>query len=160
MASVASQTLVKEIEQLVIPDHVGVGVDGMYASVPRHKHSIYGDYVMFLCDDDVFADDTVVEQVKAYAVENSNPPLILVATQKGENIWPAGNPWPPRMGAIDLNCAIVRADVWKQHVASYGHAYEGDYIFLKSLYNAGIPAAWCNLLVSRGAVSRGAAEAA
>jgi glycosyltransferase involved in cell wall biosynthesis len=157
-ASVAEQTAVKDIEQIVIPDHVGIGVHGMYAQVPNYAEAVHGEYVCFLCDDDVLAGPTVVEQVKAFAEANGNPPLILVATQKGPHLWPAGNPWPPNFGAIDLNCGIVRSDIWKRHAGSYGHTYEGDYTFLKALYDDGIPAQWCDVVFSHGAVSRGMAE--
>jgi hypothetical protein len=67
LASVASQTVVGEIEQIVIPDHVGVGIHGMYARVPQYASAVHGEYVMFLCDDDVLADATVVETVKTFA---------------------------------------------------------------------------------------------
>jgi hypothetical protein len=162
LASVAAQTVVRDIEQLVIPDHVGVGVDGMYARVPQYADAVHGEYVTFLCDDDELTHPAVVEAVQVFAAENNNPPLILVATQKGPHIWPAGNPWPPQCGAIDLNCAIVRADVWKQHVHAYAAnaRYESDFDFLDALHRAGVPALWCDVLFSRGAVSRGAAEAA
>lgn len=160
LASVQVQTAVDDLEQIVIPDHVGIGVGGMYQRVPAYADAVHGRYVTFLCDDDVLAAPTVVEQVRAFAGQHGEPPLILVGTLKGGQFWPADPPWPPRLGAIDLNCAIVRADVWKQHVTAYGNTYEGDYAFLQALYNAGVPAAWCEVVFSHGAVSRGAAEAA
>jgi hypothetical protein len=36
LASVQMQTIVSEIEQIVIPDHVGLGVGGMFAQVSRY----------------------------------------------------------------------------------------------------------------------------
>lgn len=158
LASVAEQTLVRAIEQIVIPDHVGLGVGGMYTRVPEYASAVHGEYVMFLCDDDVLASPTVVEEVQAFANAHDRPPLILVATEKGGAIWPAGNPWPPVCGAIDLNCAIVRTDIWRAFVSAYGDRYEGDYHFLQALADAGVQATWCPVLVSRGAVSRGTPE--
>lgn len=160
LASVAAQTIVSDLEQLVVVDHVGIGVAGMYARVPQYAAAVHGQYVMFLCDDDVLASPTVAEAVREFARRHDAPPLILVATQKAGAMWPAGNPWPPQLGAIDLNCAIVRADIWRQHVAAYGQRYEGDFDFLNALYSAGVPAVWCDLLFSIGAVSHGNAEAA
>jgi hypothetical protein len=160
LASVASQTVVGEIEQIVIPDHVGVGIHGMYARVPQYASAVHGEYVMFLCDDDVLADATVVETVKTFARSHDNPPLILVATKKGPNIFPAGNPWPPQCGSIDLNCAIVRWDVWTRHAGSYGARYEGDWDFMQALHLDGVAPLWCDVILSHGAVSRGRAEAA
>ena len=157
-ASVANQTLVREIEQIVIPDHVGVGIDGMYARVPQYADAVHGLYVTFLCDDDELHGPTVVERVKDFAEANNHPPLILVGTEKGGNRWPAGNPWPPRLGYIDLNCAIVRSDIWKQYASAYGSRYEGDFDFLNTLHSVGVYPVWCDVLLSRGAVSRGAPE--
>jgi hypothetical protein len=160
LESVGCQTAVDAIEQIVLPDHVGVGVHGMYARVPDYASAVHGEYVTFLCDDDVLAGPGVVEELQKFARGRNAPALILVATQKGGNIWPTGNPWPPQLGAIDLNCAIVRADIWKRHAGDYGHCYEGDYTFLKALFDAGVEAEWFGLVFSRGAVSRGASEAA
>jgi hypothetical protein len=160
LESVACQSAARDIEQIVIPDHVGVGVHGMYARVPDYASAVHGEYVTFLCDDDVLAGPGVVEEVRAFARDKQNPALILVATQKGGNIWPQGNPWPPQLGSIDLNCAIVRSDVWKRHAGDYGHRYEGDWDFLNALYMDGVEPAWFGLVFSRGGVGRGAAEAA
>jgi hypothetical protein len=159
-ASVAAQTAVAEIEQIVIPDHLGVGVDGMFARVPQYAEAVHGEYVTFLCDDDVLVHPDVVALVRDFARAHDNPPLILVGTHKGPHIWPQGNPWPPQLGSIDLNCGIVRADVWKQHVHVYAASarYESDWDFLNALYLAGVPAVWCDVVFSRGGVSRGAAE--
>src|SRR5262245_6026283 len=115
LASVGSQTAADRIEQIVIPDHVGIGIEGMFARVPLYREAVHGLYVSFLCDDDVLATPTVVEQLEQFASANGNPPLILVATNKGGNEWPFGEPWPPKLGLIDLNCFIVRADIWKAH---------------------------------------------
>lgn len=160
LASVAIQSAVADIEQIVVVDHVGIGVHGMYARVPQYAGAVHGQYVAFLCDDDVLASPVVVEDVRAFIEANGQPPLVIVQTRKAGAVWPANRSWPPEEGAIDLNCAIVRSDVWHQHVGAYGHRYEGDFDFLHALAQAGIPAAWCPVLFSIGAVSRGAAEAA
>lgn len=158
--SVQDQTRVRDIEQIVIPDHVGIGIDGMYAKVPDYAPAVHGQYVAFLCDDDVLAAPNVVDRLWACAEAEGYPPLIIVQTEKNGAVWPSGNAWPPRMGSIDLNCAIVRSDVWKAHAHCYGKRYEGDFDFMLALYKSGVPAVPCDLLFSRGGVSRGAAEAA
>lgn len=158
LQSVAAQTAVADIEQIVIPDHVGLGVGGMFAQVPRYRDAVHGRYVHMLCDDDVLASPTVVAEVKAFAEAHGDPPVILVKAVKAGMWWPAGDPWPPRCGAIDLGCIITRADVWKQH--DYGHRYEGDYDLMQSIADAGHQAAWCGVLFSIGGVNRGAPEVA
>ena len=160
LASVQAQTAVADIEQIVIPDHVGIGIGGMFSRVPQYADAVHGRYVAFLCDDDVLAGPTVVEQLRDVAKAEGYPPLIIVRTQKGGAVWPDGNAWPPRMGAIDLNCLIVRSDIWRSHVHCYGNRYEGDFDFAAALWSHGVYAAPCDLLFSIGGVSRGAAEAA
>jgi len=159
-ASVQGQTIAAEIEQLVIPDHVGIGIAGMYARVPLYVDAVHGQYVAFLCDDDILAGPDVVDRLKAAAESEGFPPVLLVQTCKGGHVWPAGAWWPPRLAQIDLNCLIVRADIWKAHASDYGHSYEGDFAFAEALYKAGHYTAPVDLLFSIGAVSRGAAEAA
>ena len=161
LESVRVQTIAAEIEQIVIPDHIGRGVGGMFAKVQHYVDAVHGRYVHMLCDDDTLTDPGVVERVKACAEANGNPPVIIVSARKGASIWPAGNPWPPVMGHIDLGCLIVRSDVWKQHAKDYLPVYEGDYWFAKAVSDAGHPAFWAGeVLFVQGAVSHGAAEAA
>jgi hypothetical protein len=158
LASVQMQTIVSEIEQIVIPDHVGLGVGGMFAQVSRYASAVHGDYVYLLCDDDVLASPDVVEMVRRFAQLQGLPPVILVDAKKGGATWPVGEPWPPRCGAIDLGCIITRRDVWQAHAKDYGARYEGDYDFMQAVSQAGYPAVYCPVLFSIGAVSRGAAE--
>jgi hypothetical protein len=157
--SVREQTAVAAVEQLVIPDHLGIGVGGMFARVQAYVGAVHGRYVHVLCDDDVLASPTVVAEVQAFAEAYGHPPVILVGAEKGGRRWPAGEPWPPRCGLIDLGCVITRTDVWKQHARDYAASYEGDYWFMRALYEAGHPAVFCNLLFSVGAVSHGVPEA-
>lgn len=160
LESVRRQTAVEAIEQIVIPDHVGIGIHGMYARIQDYAPAVHGQYVHVLCDDDVLASPTVVAEVQAFAEAMNHPPVILVRAQKGQATYPVGTPWPPSCGSIDLGCVITRADVWRDHASNYGHNYEGDYWFMKALSDFGHRAASCDLLFSVGAVSRGAAEVA
>ncbi len=160
LESVRTQTAVESIEQIVIPDHLGIGVGGMFGRVSAYVDAVHGRYVHMLCDDDALAGPTVVEQVAAFAAAHDFPPVILVRANKGGNEWPVGQPWPPQCGAIDLGCVITRADVWKQHVKDYAPVYEGDWHHMNALYAAGHQAAVCDLLFCVGGVSRGQAEVA
>ena len=157
-ASVAAQTAVRDIEQIVIPDHVGIVIDGMFSRVQHYTGAVHGRYVAFLCDDDVLAGPDVVAQVQAHAEAEGYPALIVVQTEKNGAVWPSGQFWPPRLGFIDLNCTIVRADVWRAHAQHYGARYEGDFDFMDALRASGVAAVPLDLLFSRGCVSRGEAE--
>ncbi len=158
LASVADQTLVREIEHIVIPDHVGVGIDGMYQRVPQYAHAVHGEYVHFLADDDVLASPNVVEVVKYAAQATNYPPMLLVKVNKGGQFLPQGQPWPPVLGQIDLGCLITRADVWKAHANRYGLRYEGDFDFALAVADSGYDAVMVDLLFLVGAVSRGVPE--
>lgn len=158
LESVRTQTAVDAIEQIVIPDHIGIGIAGMYRSIPDYADCVHGDYVHVLADDDVLASPTVVEQVRDFARKHDHPALILVAVRKnGSVILPS---WPPALGAIDLGNMIVRGDVWEAHAGAYGSRYEGDYDFAAALHASHVQAARMDLLFLSGAVMGGQAEVA
>jgi hypothetical protein len=159
LASVARQSDVQTLEQIVIVDHLGIGIDGMYTRVPDYADAVHGSYVHVLADDDELASPDVMAYVHAFAEDHGMPPVILVAVQKGPLTFTAPS-WPPELGNIDLGSLIVRADVWKAHAADWGHRYEGDFDFASALHRAGHAAVYCPVLFLRGAQSRGAAEAA
>ncbi len=161
LRSVGQQTAVADIEQIVLPDHVGVGVGGMFASLPKYAAAVHGDYVHLLADDDELAAPNVVAAVRLFADLAKQPELILVRVWKHGIFNPEARPaWPPEQGSIDLGCLITRADVWKAHVQDYGQRYEGDFDFAQALCAAGIQAEFCDVHFLSGAVNRGAAEAA
>lgn len=157
LASVARQSAVSVIEQIVIPDHVGIGIDGMYAQIPNYVSAVHGQYVHLLADDDELADPDVVANLWRFIDVHGQPPLVLVAVQKGP--LHLGNPaWPPVMGGIDLGQLVIRADIWKRHVHDYGKRYEGDFDLADALAREGIVPVYCPLLFLRGGQSHGAAE--
>jgi hypothetical protein len=158
MASVAAQSVVGEIEHLIIPDYVGLGIGGMYQRVPDIVPAVRGQYVHFLADDDILAAPNVVEIVKQAAEQNGYPPMLLVNVIKGGLQWPQGQPWPPVCGGIDLGCFITRADVWQAHAHKYGHRYEGDFDFAEAVAQSGHQAVSVDVLFLIGGVSRGAPE--
>jgi hypothetical protein len=161
LASVAAQTAVDDIEHLVIPDYVGVGVDGMYARVPFYAHALHGQYVHLLADDDVLAGPHVVAELMQRATTGGFPSVLVVSAVKGNLKLPLDNAGPPVCGRIDLGCLIVRRDIWLQHVGDYGKCYEGDFWFAKALWDAGHRFVYAtDITFLHGAVSRGAAEVA
>ena len=159
MASVGEQTIVNKIEQIVILDHVGVGVGGMFKRIALYAKAVHGRYVHILADDDVLVSPNVCEQVREFALANNEPEMVIVESKKGD-IYPKGAPWPPTCGYFDLGCMVVRNDVWQRHVQAYGHPgrYEGDFDFATAVWAAGHKAEFLDLLFVQGAVSRGAEE--
>lgn len=160
MASVQAQTAVADIEHLIVPDYVGLGVGGMYKRVQDYAQAVHGRYVHILADDDVLPDSTVVEKLKAFVEANGKPEMVIVNSRKGDKTYPDMAYWPPCQGHIDLGCLVTRQDVWKRHVQAYGHPgrYEGDFDFADAVWAAGHQAVYCDLLFVDGAVMRGAAE--
>lgn len=113
LESVQQQTAVAAIEHIVFPDHIGVGIGGMFQNLPRYGEAAHGRYIHILQDDDVLATPKAVEYVQQFAERKGWPPLVLVTVLKGDVLVPAPNqlyPWPPRINRIDLGCMVVRAD--------------------------------------------------
>jgi hypothetical protein len=158
LESVRTQTLNGQIEHIVIPDHVGRGIGGMYQRVPKYADAVHGQYVHVLADDDVLASPTVVETVRNAARANDYPAMLLVRVIKGGLALPFGQVWPPICGQIDLGCFITRADVWKAHADKYGNCYEGDHAFAQAVSDSGYGATFVDLLFLVGGVSHGAPE--
>lgn len=161
LASVGAQTLVREIEQVVVPDHVGRGIGGMYEQLRWYTPAIHGAYVHLLADDDVLAEPSIVEIVKARICEERYPDVLVVSAQKGGLVLPLDSHGPPICGRIDLGCLIVKSDIWRSNVQHYAPIYEGDFTFASALWNQGHRFVYArDLLFLVGGVSRGAAEAA
>lgn len=162
LASVSAQTAVRAIEQIVLPDHVGLGiVEGLYGRLPHYVDAVHGRYVHVLADDDVLASPAVVEAVQAFAQTHKDPPAIVVRAQKGPMVLPSAGLDPPQCGAFDMGCLIQRADIFRQFVGRYCTGrYEGDYDHALALWQAGIPFAVLDLLFVVGRQGYGQPEVA
>ena len=134
-ASVRTQTC-QDVQHLIIDDTEGNGIPAMFADVANYHDKIDGEYVMFLCDDDMLFDNDVVQDV--YGVLQSTPQtdVLLVKMEVDGRVYPgdfrAGA--CPVCGDIAIGCWIVRREVWLNH--RYGERYEGDYDFIRSVFNA------------------------
>jgi hypothetical protein len=160
LQSVSLQTEAKEVQHIVVPDHVGHGVSqGLFGRVATYAPSIIGRYVNLFCDDDVLAAETVVGQVKSFAEQRNYPPVIVANVRKGIHTLPMCDPeGEPICGQVDLTSFIVRTDVWKENIHAYGARYEGDYDHAKHLYDSGIRFSFCPVLWAVGAQSNGRPE--
>lgn len=158
--SIARQTAVEDIDQIVYPDHVGHGVAaGLYGRLPRVVSALVGQYVNFLCDDDILAADDVVARVRDFAVTHHRPEVIVTRVIKGPHTFPLCDPeGEPVCGSVDLTSYLVRQDIWQRHVGDYGLRYEGDYDHATALYKAGYRFAFCPVLWAIGGQSNGRPE--
>lgn len=161
LASVKVQTAAADVEQIVLPDHVGYGVaDGLYGRLPSIAPAVRGQYVNLLCDDDVLAGEGAVAGLKAFAQAQGYPPLIIAPVQKGPLRLPLCDPQgEPISGHVDLTSYIVRADIWQRFVYAYGNHYAGDFDHAHAMWQAGIPAVPYPVLWAVGAQSNGRPEA-
>lgn len=160
MASIARQSAVERVEQLVIPDHPGYGLAaGLFGRIPWYADACRGDYVNILADDDELASPVVVEQLEAFAAKMHQPPVIVARVRKGPLDLPlCGIESAPIEGRIDMTSYILRADVWRAHVTDYGIRYAGDYDHAKALWDAGHRHEFFNVLYAVGAASNGRPE--
>jgi hypothetical protein len=158
--SIGRQTAAHEVQQVVVPDHVGHGVaEGLYGRVAWYAPVMRGKYVNFLCDDDVLAADDVVAKLMAFAASRDFPAVIIAPVIKGSVRLPACTPTSePICGQVDLTSYIVRADVWRQHLDDYGRRYEGDYDHAKATWDAGHVPAYFDVLWAIGGASNGRPE--
>lgn len=159
IASVAVQTLSWSIQHVIEVDYHTLGVAGMFARVAAYPPRFVGEYVTWLCDDDVLADEAIVERLYREIQAAGRPPVCVVSTEKGEHgRLPSSPGVEPVLGRWDLNCLVVRRDVWERHLGALLPAcYESDFQWMRAIYAAGHPFHDArHLLLSRGAVSRGA----
>lgn len=154
-ASISKQTLVAEVEQIVIPDHLGhYSTDAVYGRLPWYADAVRGEYVNSLGDDDCLAADDVVARLKKFVRCYGEPDVVVVNVKKGDDTYPkCGLGGVPVEGDVDFGSYILRRDVWVQHAREYGGgAYKCDYDGLLALQRAGRTFAICDLLFAVGAV--------
>lgn len=162
-ASVAAQTL--PCQHLIIPDAIGLGIDGMFAAIPSHAPKVIGDYVLILPDDDVLVGPSVAAQIQQWAQAQDQPDVLLVRTTKTlliDDRWitlhlPLGT-GAPQLGRIDLTCVVTRRDVWLQHVTDYGQRYEGDFDHVSAMWQANRRFVYTTVNAVRGHAMYGAPE--
>jgi hypothetical protein len=159
-ASVSAQTWAERIQHIVAVDYAGVGlVTALFEWPATYAASVRGEYVQFICDDDVLVSPTVVESLGLLAKAHGNPDVLIVkATKAHHGELPYEDFGPPVCGRIDLACVVTRRDVWFQHVHDYGQRYEGDFDHVKAMWDAGRRFVYTGLRMVDGKVSRGAPE--
>lgn len=158
MRSVNMQTDMN-FEQVIIHDDVGLGIGGMYQDIRNHLHSVHGDYVHVLSDDDVLTDIDAVRKIRRFIAAEDNPPVVIIKSEKLGRILPDYWQAAPQFGHIDLGNFVVRADVWKANATAWGDCYEGDFHFINALWQQGHRFAWLDdVLTAAQRISRGQPE--
>ena len=157
-ASVAAQTD-SDYQHLVIEDTVGIGIDGVFRDVPKYHDQLQGEYVYFLCDDDVLTDPNMVRDLKRFVQDHDHPDVVMARATIGPYMFPGPECWQaaPVVGGVTLSNWIVKRAVWE--AVPYGAYYEGDAEFIVKCWQAGYRFAWWDRLIcSAMGWSRGATE--
>lgn len=143
LASIQAQSD-PDYEVVLIRDEVGIGIGGMYRDIRNHAEQVSGDYVFVLSDDNLVTDIDFVKGLKEQAADN--PDVIVFKNEIGRvlpSIWGAA----PVCGHIDLSCFAVKREVWQANASRWGECYEGDYYFIRALWDAGYIFKWWDKLV-------------
>lgn len=134
-------------EHVIIPDEIGIGIDGMYGAIQEHAHKCSGNYVTVLSDDDIITDVDYVAELKKLVEIEHHPPVVIVGVAKHGRILPDFWEKPPRVGHIDLLCIVVRRDIWLSYAHAWGRRYEGDGDFAEYLWKIGLRFAWLDRVI-------------
>lgn len=160
LASVQAQTDVAHLEHLVLPDHVGRGVEkGLFGRIPWYASACRGQYVHILGDDDALADPQVVADFRRF-IAREQPPVIVWTIDKNGKVFPKDHSGPPVLFRVDLGSYVLRRDVWLRHAHEYGDRYAGDFDHARALWEAGYPVTYFDRLCVVGGRGKGRAEVA
>jgi hypothetical protein len=143
--SVANQTV--PVEHVIVPDEVGLGIGGMYQDIRNHTGQVHGDYVMVLSDDNILVDQNFAGDLQDLVVGfDEQPDVVVFKGQTGGTVQPAH--WgEPVLTMIDLSCFAVIRDLWVEYADRWGDRYEGDFDFIRALWDDGHLFAWWPRLV-------------
>lgn len=155
-ASVAQQW---RTEHVIVEDHVGLGIDGMYGDIRNHVDKVHGEYVLVLSDDNVLVDPVFAAELETYVRVQQWPDVVVFKGRIDTTTQPAAWCCEPIETMIDLSCFAVRREVWVAYAESWGRRYEGDFDFIHRLWADGCVFAWWDRLVFQALkISRGAAQ--
>lgn len=151
----------QDTQHLIIPDDKGIGIAGVYRDVRLHGHKVEGDYCLFLSDDDYLYDNNVVADFRQFVNEHDKPEVVMAKGIREGKTYPAPFCWqaPPMVGFVTLFNVITRRDVWIANATAWGECYEGDYFFMRHLWDAGYLFTWWDRTIcATQRVSRGKPE--
>jgi len=158
MTSVLRQSL--PCEHIIVHDHVGLGVAGMYTDVKNHAHRCTGDYVMMLNDDDYLRHNDVVWDLWQ-ADHGSDAEVLMFRGDLCGEIYPREDSWrfAPNLGSVCISNFAMRNDIWLKHARDWQPIYEADFAMIDLLWKQNYTFKWLDpvvFVVDR--VSRGQPE--
>lgn len=119
-----------DLEHILLIDDGPRGLEFANCQFNEHQDLVRGQYVWKLDDDDALIYPELLTDLKAL-VKKHEPTIIMVKAQIGYDdvqkrdfgVMPSANVWNKRPLSGEVCCLnyIVRADVWKEHIAAcYG----------------------------------------
>lgn len=156
-ASVAAQVGCGEIQHVIVEDHVGIGIAGMFAAIEWNAGILDGEWVYVLQDDDELAGPWVVRELEKFltaeavttAVTTGACDVVMVKNRKRGNVYPTFWRVGPELGYVDLGSYVVRREVFVRHAGDFGKRYAGDFDFIRRLWDAGYEFGWCDVLFAQ-----------
>lgn len=146
--SIAAQTD-GDLEQIFIE-----GAANLYEanlSLAMAGDVLVGEYVYVLDDDDYLCDSDFVTAAKK-AAEDA-PDVIMVRARwvyLAGHILPDAPNWgrPPVLGKVGSPCFLVKREVWREHIRSFGRPRCGDFHFIRKLWDMGCSFLWLDRVVA------------
>lgn len=165
-ASIVSLTD-KDVEQIFITDHIGVGMLEANRSFSKSevKCLIDGEYVFLLDDDDFIVNKNMVNELKKIHSQ-FNPDVIffrmIIKNNMNNNYYPTDKDcWGirPVIARIGGSCFVVKKEIYMKYIHHFALPRCGDFAFINEVFNSGASCYWHNVLMCEtGKVSRGKPE--
>lgn len=144
----------QDFNQRMLIDRLGRGV--AEANRAMREQTIETEYVYILDDDDRFTDEHSVQHLRDLTLDN--PPFGVVRVNHDYlGVLPSLDKFGQFLQVGEIGCSgvIVRGDVWNKHRESYGARYEGDYDFIKTLFENYEPVWSEQIITTVQQISRG-----
>lgn len=139
-ASVEAQAERDALQHLIVEDTEGMGIAQMFATVHDHDAAILGQYVYFLCDDDMLLGDDLMPTLREWLEANGYPDVVMCKMLINGQVFPLNWQQEPVVGFIGIGCYIVSRRVWC--AVPFGAAYEGDHMFIAEVWRRAAIEGW------------------
>jgi hypothetical protein len=141
----------QDYEHILLIDHTGRGVDWANTQFDRYKDYVQGCWVYMIDDDDFLATPHFIADIRRIATQN-NPDIMMCRVDHGRlGVLPPNDIWgyKPQSGRIGTSSVIVKAEIWKRHIHTFTTAYDGDYCFIRTLFEMGYRIHWHDAVVAK-----------
>jgi glycosyltransferase involved in cell wall biosynthesis len=138
--------------QTMLVDGEGRGVGEAQAALANFAPYVDGDFVWILDDDDACIRPTLVEELKAIAIDH-DPDVVMVRMDHGRRgILPDDGHWQqaPELSWIGASAYIVRRDVWQRFASRFSSAhYSSDFDFIDAIFGGDPQVYWLDVIASK-----------